>query len=78
MARKPTGKETKTERAERETIQEFGSLVCPSLAQTSVIAYRKLNGSSRYSVLVSDGSKHECSGAQLRELLREDLALEAL
>jgi hypothetical protein len=78
-ARKQTGKETRTERQEREAIQEFGSIVCPSMAASEVVAYTLIPGSgSRYRVYLADGSKQEVSRARLLLLTHESIACEAV
>lgn len=78
MARKPTGKETRSEALAREVIEEIGSVVAPSLLVSPVLAYVKVPSGSQYRVILADGSKQECSAARLRQLLCEDIAEEAL
>lgn len=79
-ARTLGGKETRLERQEREAIQEFGNLVAPSMAASEVLGYVKVPLSSQYRVWLQGERVYELqvSGSRLRELLREDLALEAL
>lgn len=76
MTRRPAAKETRTERVERECVQEIGTLVAPSLQTSEVIAYLLVPGNgSRYRVFLKDGSTQEVSRARLQQLLREDVAL---
>jgi 8-oxo-dGTP pyrophosphatase MutT (NUDIX family) len=82
-ARKLTGKETRTEALAREVIEEIGSVVAPSMLHSEVLGYRLVPGSgSRYRVAVwQDGegaSVIECSATRLKQLLREDIAEDAL
>ena len=75
-------KESRVEALAREAIQSIGSVVAPSMLASEVLAYRLVPGSgSRYSVTVWAGDhceKLECSQAQLKQLLREDISEEAV
>jgi hypothetical protein len=81
-ARKPAGKETRTEALVRETVQEVGSVVAPSLLASPVLCYLKKPNDSRYRVCIDwrGGFPEwvEMSATQLKQLLREDIAEEAL
>ena len=59
---------------ERETIQEFGSLVAPSMSVSEVLGYVKLPDSSQYRVTTRSQGNIVVSGRVLRTLLCEDLA----
>jgi hypothetical protein len=73
-----SGKESASEALVRESIQEFGSLVAPSMQRSSVVAHLLIPGTgSRYRCWLDDGSTIECSASKLADLLGESLAAEA-